>query len=312
MKEVLVLCTFWSGDYWESDKVAPYPKRSIKPVQHLKNVLPLAGIGIYTKGKRRDFSSQPPCFLIVNGIDENEKGEPQFDFHFISKMEGISSSEFLRETGDQGLFFSTTQGKILSILDKYDIKPPQQWKALLEEGLQPSWQDWVGKRFLDILKPISNSEYEDRVAEIFNALGFEVEQMGCKKEGEYPDGIIYSKDFAIVYDCKNRSNYFLDARDKRAMIKYVQYAKRRIEEQRGIYKVYFAFIAHSYEKVENISDIEKETSTKGLLFTTEALLYLIFKKLSLGRLFLLADFEELISNQIVTVESIEKVYGRVK
>jgi hypothetical protein len=312
VREVLVLCTFWSSDYWESDKVAPYPKRSIKPIQHLKKALPLAGIGVYIRGKGQDFSSQPPCFLIVNNIIENEKGEPQFDFHFISKMEGISSSEFLHEIGDKGLFFSVPQGKILSILNKYAIEPPQQWKALLEEGPQPSWQDWVGKRFLDILNPISNSEYEDRVAEIFNALGFEVEQMGYKKEGEYPDGIIYSRDFAIVYDCKNRSNYFLDAKDKRAMIKYVQYAKRRIEEQRGINKIYFAFIAHSYERVENISDIEKETSTKGLLLTTEALLYLIFKKLSLGRSFLLADFEELISNQIITAESIERVYGRVK
>lgn len=308
MKEVLLLCTFWSGDYWESDKVAPYPKRSIKPIQHLKNALPLAGIGVYTKGKGRDFSSQSPCFLIVTNIEEDEKGAPRFDFHFISKMDEIKSSEFLGETGNRGLFFSVPQGKILSILDKYVIKPPQQWKALLEEEPQPSWQEWVGKRFLDILKPISNPEYEDRIAEVFNTLGFEVEQMGYKKEGEYPDGIIYSKDFAIIYDCKNRSDYFLDAKDKRAMVKYVQYAKRRIKEQRGIDKVYFAFIAHSYEKIENISIIEKDTSTKGLLFTSEALLHLIFKKLSLGRLFLLADFEELISNQIVTIESIEKIY----
>jgi hypothetical protein len=312
MKEVLVLCTGWSQDYWESDKVAPYPKRSIQPIRHLKNTLPIAGIGAYLKQKGRDFSSRSPCFLIVKNIDENEKGEPQFDFHFISKIEGITSSKFLGEVGTPGLFFSISQDKILDVLNKFGIKPPPEWKALLEEKPQPSWQDHVGKYYLDILGPISNSEYEDRIAKVFTALGFEVEQIGYKKEGEYPDGIIYSKDFAIIYDCKNRSNYFLDARDKRAMIKYVQYAKRRIKEQRGIDKVYFAFIAHSYGEVENISDIEKETSTKGLLFTSEALLYLVFKKLSLGRLFLLADFEELISNQIVTVENIEKVYGRVK
>jgi hypothetical protein len=66
------------------------------------------------------------------------------------------------------------------------------------------------------------------------------------------------------------------------MIEYVQYAKRRIREQRGINRVYFAFIAHSYGRVENIGDIGKETSTKGVLLTTEALLYLIFKKTILG------------------------------
>lgn len=136
-----------------------------------------------------------------------------------------------------------------------------------------------------------------------------MEQMGYKKEGEYPDGIIYSKDFAVIYDCKNRSDYFLDAKDKRAMVNYVQYAKRRIEEQRGISKVYFAFIAPSHGKVENLSDIEKESSTKGALFTSEAMLYLLFKKLSMGRSFLLADFERLVSSRIVTTRSIEEVYG---
>ncbi|MEM3713162.1 MAG: hypothetical protein QXR97_06470 [Thermoproteota archaeon] len=73
--------------------------------------------------------------------------------------------------------------------------------------------------------------------------------------------------------------------------------------------MYFAFIAPSYSRVENLSDIEKETSTKGALFTSEALLYLLFKKLSMGRLFLLADFERLVSSRIVTNEVIERVYG---
>jgi hypothetical protein len=309
MKEVLILCTGWDPHYWESNKVAPYPKRSIQPIQHLKNTSLIPAIGVYIKQKRGDFTSNPPCFLIVKSIDENEKGEPQFDFKFISKMEGITSSKFLNEVGTQDLFFSISQDKILEILNKFHIKPPLDWEVLLEEKPKLSWQDYIGKYYLDILGPISNSEYEDRVAEIFKALGFKVEQMGYKEEGECPDGIIYSKDFAIVYDCKNRSNYVLDARDKRAMIGYVQDAKKGIEEQELI-KVYFAFIAHSYEKVGNISDIEKETSTKGLLLTSEALLYLIFKKLSLGRSFLLADFEKLISSSIVTIDSIEKVYKK--
>jgi len=45
------------------------------------------------------------------------------------------------------------------------------------------------------------------------------------------------------------------------------------------------------------------------LFTSESLLYLLFKKLAMGRLFLLADFERLISSRIVTRRSIEEVYG---
>lgn len=309
MREILILCTWWGkGHYWEEDKVAPYPGRTIEPVQHLKNALPIAAIGAYIKGRGQDFTHCSPCFLNVKNIEENERGVPQFHIHFISKMKGITSYEFLNEIGEKSLFSSTSQEKILEVLDKFGIQLPAEWKMLLEEKIRPSWLDWVGLRFQEIRQPISNPEYEERVAEIFSALGFEVEQMGHKREGEYPDGIIYARDFAVVYDCKNRSNYFLDAKDKRAMIRYVNYSKRRIEEQRDINRVYFAFIAHSYTNVKHISDIEKETSTKGLLLTSEALVYLTFKKLSLGRSFLLADFEELISNQIITKDRIERIY----
>jgi len=310
MTEILVLCTYWEPDYWDNDKTAPYPKRSIKPIQHLKNVVPLAGIGIYTKGKDRDFTAKPPCFLIIKNITENEKGEPQFDFHHISKIEGITSSMLLNEIGIRNLFFSVSEEKILHALEKFGVEPPSQWQKLLEAKAAPvtSWLDWVGTHFKDIMQTISNDEYEDRIAEIFTALGFEVEQLGHKKEGEYADGIAYSKDFAIIYDCKNRINYFLNASDKRAIIKYVQYAKRRIEKRRKIEKIYFAIIAHSYDKVENISNIEKETSSKGFLLTSEAMLYLLFKKLSLGPAFLLADFEELISNQVITIENVKNIY----
>ena len=310
MKEILILCTSWAEDYWETDKIAPYPKRSIKPIEHLKEALPVPAIGVYIKQRGRDFTHRPPCFLIVRNISENEKGEPLLDFHSIAKMEGITSLTFLSEIGEKGLFFTVPQEKTSEALHKFGIEPPAEWKMLLEERIRPSWLDWVCKRFKEIIPPISNPEYEDRVAEIFNALGFEVEQMGHKREGEYPDGIIYSRDFAIVYDCKNRSNYFLDAKDKRAMMRYVQYAKRRIREQKRIERVYFAFIAHSYTKMlKNLSSIEKETLTKGALFTSETLLYLLYKKLSLGPRFLLVDFEELISGQIVIKEAIDKVYG---
>jgi hypothetical protein len=102
----------------------------------------------------------------------------------------------------------------------------------------------------------------------------------------------------------------LDARDKRAMIKYIQDAKRRIKEKLKIEKVYFAIIAHSYDqRTKNLSDIEKETSTKGILLTSETMLYLLFKKLSLGRSFLLTDFEGLISAQTVMIENIDRVYS---
>lgn len=310
MTEILILCTWWEPDYWERDKTAPYLQKSIQPVQHLKSKTPTPAIGVYTKGRGRDYTQKPPCFLVVRDISENEKGEPLFDFHFITQMKGVSSADFLSRIPKKDLFFTVSEEEALRALESLNIKPPSDWLKLLEKKAQvtPSWLDWIGTHFQNILHTISNDEYENIIAEIFKALGFEVEQLGHTKEGEYPDGIAYTKDYAIIYDCKNRTNYFLNANDKRAIIKYVQYAKPRIEERRKIEKVYFAIIAHSYTKVENISDIEKETSSKGFLLTSEAMLYLLFKKLSLGPAFLLADFQELISNQVITIENIKNVY----
>jgi len=283
---------------------------SITPVSHLKHASSIPGIGVYIKGKKRDLRTIPPCFLVIKSIEENEKGEPLFHLHFVQKIEGISSDQLIAETGRQGFFFSLPQNRVLDALSKLGIEPPSEWKTLLTEKPQPSWQNWIGEHFLSILKPISTDEYEDRIADIFRALGFETEQMGYKKEGEYPDGIFYARDFAIVYDCKNRLDYFLDARDKRAMVKYIQDAKRRIKEKRGIERVYFTLITHSYDqRTKNLSDIEKETSTKGILLTSDSLLYLLFKKLSLGQSFLLTDFEGLVSGQIVTRENIDRIYS---
>ena len=307
MREVLILCTGWSENYWETNSMVRYPGRGLETIQYLKEGLPLAGIGVYIKHRDKDLSSNPPCFLIVNEINENDRGELQFSIQFVSKIENLPSHRLLSRIGFQDLFFSMPGEKLLEVLDRLGVRIPSQWRMLVEESLR--WRDWIGKHFQEVLKPASNEDYEDRVAEIFRAIGFEVDQFGYRKEGEYPDGIIYAKDFAVVYDYKNRFNYSLDARDKRAMISYVQQARRRIEEQYGIRKVYFAFIAPSYGNVDYLSDIEKDSSTKGALFTSEALLYLLFKKLSMGKSFLLADFEKLVSSQIVTRDAVKKVYG---
>jgi hypothetical protein len=310
MTEIIVLCTWWEPNYWEIDKTAPYTQRSIEPVQHLRDKTPLPGIGVYTKGRGRDYTHRPPCFLIIKNISKDEKGQPHFAFHYISRMPRLTSAQLLIEIPKKDLFFSVSEENVIPVLEKFNIKPPAEWQKLLELKAPPtpSWLDWVGKHFQDITQAISNDGYEDRIAEIFTALGFEVEQLGHRKEGEYPDGIAYTKDLAIIYDCKNTTKYFLNASDKRAIIKYVQYTKPRIEERRKIEKIYFAIIAHSYDRIENMSNIEKETSSKGFLLTSEAMLYLLFKKISLGPAFLLADFQELISNQVITIENVINVY----
>ena len=147
MAEILVLCTYWEPNYWERDRVAPYPKRSIEPVKHMKNKTPIPAIGVYTKGKGKDYTHQPPCFLIIKNISENEKGEPQFDFHFISQMQGLTSVQFLAEIQKRDLFYSVSEEEALPVLEKLGVKPPPEWQKLLEAKplLVPSWPDWIGR-----------------------------------------------------------------------------------------------------------------------------------------------------------------------
>jgi len=311
MREILVLCTGWEPDYWEKYRAVLYPKMSIESVKHLKDRVPIPAIGVYVRGKAGDYSQRPPCFLIVKSISENEEGAPHFDFHYVSQISGLTSAQFLNEMpARKGLFFSIPEEEVLSILRKFNIRPPREWWEVPEAKIVlPPWLDWVGARFQSIiLKRVYSDEYEDRIAEIFRALGFEVEQLGHVKEGEYADGIAYSKDFAIIYDCKNMVDYSLNARDKRALINYVNRDKRRIQERRKIEKIYFAIIAHSFGRIEGMSDIEKETGCKGFLLTSEAMLYLLYKKLYLGPSFLLVDFEELISTRPLKIEQIENIY----
>ena len=204
LDEVLILYTDWAADYWETDKTAPYPKRSIENIRHLKHSKEIPAIGIYTKGKKADLSHISPCFLVIKNVEENEKGEPLFQFHFVQKITNISSATLESKIGKPNLFFSRPKEEIVNILFNYGINlTPTEWNTQQNEWLGPPWQSWIGERFLSIQKSVSSAEYEDRTTEILRALGFTVDQMGHKKEGEFPDGIAYSTDYSIVYDCKN-------------------------------------------------------------------------------------------------------------
>ncbi|AWR96154.1 hypothetical protein DFR86_00400 [Acidianus sulfidivorans JP7] len=310
--EVLILTTDWEVDYWDKDRLARYTSVDAKSITHLVGKTPVAGIGVYSKIRRRDLSNLEPSFLVVKGININEIGEPYFDIHYIDKMHGIKSKEFLREIGERKLFFTLPAERVLEILKQFNISPPAEWLELLRSTKKTNdWKDWIGRHFLGILdkSSIGNEEFEDRIAEIFKALGFEVEQLGHKIKGEYPDGIVYWGDYAIIYDCKNRENYYLNADDKRALKEYVENYKKKLQQSKNI-RIFFAIIAHSFENFDDkIAEIERETLTKGVLFTSNTMLYLLYKKLALGVNFSLNDFEKLILSKPVTIEIIDKVYS---
>lgn len=309
--EILVLCTDWRCDFWDKDGEAPYPKRNVGPVIRLRSQLPIAGIGIYTQGRKQDCRAVPPSYLSVKGIRTNEKGEPVFDFEVIGKIEGMTSSRLLEAVGDKGLFFTLKAEETAAVLSRLGAKPPPRWESLVGRSVPSSWEEWIGSRFSRILGEISNDGYEDRAKELFVALGFEVDQMGHLRPGEFPDGVLYGKDFALVYDCKNRRDYFLNAEDKRAMITYVQKWRKRIQEEKDIEDISFAFLAHSFDvSTRNLDETVKEARAPGTMITSEALLYVLYQKLTLGRRFVQDDFRTLITRRSVTKEEVETVYSR--
>lgn len=158
------------------------------------------------------------------------------------------------------------------------------------------WRDYVGKYFLEIEKgALSNDEFEDRVAVLFSALGFRVNQKGHKIPGEYPDGIAsFDNDYAIVYDCKNTQNFIPSAEDERAIKKYLK-DEEKIRSERNIY---CTFVTKSF-KIKNKKDV--------LYLQINPLLYFLYKKMSIGSKFTLSPFKKIVDDFIpFEIETIDK------
>ncbi|ADT85191.1 hypothetical protein [Thermococcus barophilus] len=304
MKRVLVLETAWAEDYWESAKEAPYPKRSYKELkdwENLKKSLPLPGLGVYIKqtikGKIHDYLHKPFVYLRVKGMKYNEKGEPHFDFEPIGKAK-VKSEELLKRLPNKSaLFFSISPKEIIQILEELGEKPPKEWLKLLEgEARGWNWKDWIGKYFSDIEEEeLSNDEFEDRIADLLKAIGFNVIQKGHKLEGEFADGIAWIDNYYIVYDCKNRWNYTPTDSDIRAIKKYLEDEMKRNGEENRYYPV---FIAKSVGM-----NIKKDV----FCIPVNSLLYLLYKKLQLGPKFKLGPIKKILDDKNpLTIETIDK------
>jgi mRNA-degrading endonuclease YafQ of YafQ-DinJ toxin-antitoxin module len=166
-------------------------------------------------------------------------------------------------------------------------------------GTPVSWEEYIGKYFLKLKDVnISDSEFEDIVAKLLNALGFDITQKGHKIKGEFADGIAaFENDYAIVYDCKNTYNYIPTANDKRALEKYFD-DEKKVRKEKYLYK---AFIAKSFRGREVERDIDI------FYLPVDSLLYLLYKKLTMGPKFTLSPFKKILDNNIsLTIETIDK------
>jgi len=298
MKKILVLKTFWKKDYWERAKETHYPRRSYKELEDwedLEKMLPLPGLGVYIRGKSHDYSREFFVYIKVKGMRYNENGEPYFDFEPIGKSH-TTSTKLLKRLSGKALFFSITPKEVFQILEDLGEEPPREWLDLLKEEKKIIWGGWIGGYFLDLEeKEMGNNEFEDRVADLLKAIGFNVIQKGHKLRGDFPDGIAWVDDYYIVYDCKNQEQYAPTEDDIRAIKKYLEDERKRNGEENKYYPVFIAKSTRIY--------IKKDV----FCIPISSLLYLLYKKLYLGSKFKLGPIKKILDdkNQL-TIETIDK------
>jgi len=323
---ILILKTSDYENLWDKDGEAKYQedylKRFKEDLKKWKDDCPLPAIAFYIKKQ----SNKPPSFLSIEDITYEGK-QVCFSFRLISQLPNITSLDFakkLENNEKKGLFYTVDYDKINSVLDKLNIIPPEEWEKLPkiahDADVSEPWKNWIGEHFLKIdpnINPdISYNDYEDMVAEIFIALGFKVNQMGhLMAKKEVPDGISKTEDlknkFAIVYDAKNRKNFYPDSDEIRAMKQYVDKFiddpfLKDIEKER----IYFAYIARGYSSGINIGQIRNliEVHSEGFLFTSEAMLRLLYWKIKLGPNFNLSKLKDLTSKNIINLKEIDEIY----
>jgi len=290
---VLVLYTHWSEDYWTRAREAPYPGRSYRELPEwdkLVNSCPLPALGVYIKGRLKgehvDRTHKEIVYLKVTGMRFNEGTEqPYFRIEPIRES-SIPSKVFLESFPATSLFTVVEVTKILEILKALGEEPPKEWIELIE-ARKPviGWRDYVGKYFLDLIDgELNDNDFEDRCYHLLTSLGFEVEQLGHKVVGEYPDGEAKIDEIIIVYDCKNIFDYKPNAEDRRKLNEYVRDAKLKYKNK----NVYGAFIARNFEDLQ-----------KGDLFyfPVSSLVYLLYKKIMLGRKFSLSPFRKILAKK---------------
>jgi len=292
---VLILYTHWEPeDYWEQPREAPYPGRSYRELpewDELAKSCPLPALGVYTKGRLKkdkyvDRTHKEFVYLRLLGMRfDRESGQPYFLIEPISRA-SRPSREFLKSFPATNLFAVVDGDRILAVLRALGEEPPEDWVKLIgTKRFTISWRDYVGKYFLDLIdENLSNDDFEDRCWRLLVSLGFEVEQLGHKVIGEYPDGEATLDDVVIVYDCKNISEYNPSAEDKRKLNGYVQDAKLKHKDK----IVYGMFIAKSFDAMQ----------TGDLFYVpVSSLVYLLYKKLMLGRRFSLSPFRKILAKK---------------
>ncbi|HET6881456.1 MAG TPA: hypothetical protein VFI31_14940 [Pirellulales bacterium] len=146
-------------------------------------------------------------------------------------------------------------------------------------------------------------EFEQRCAEAFRSLGFEVQELGqgC---GRVADCLAIAPQdrFAVIIDAKvRRQGYTLGTDDRQ----FCEYAIRHTRELTlsGIERVYFAVVGHGFrpDDLDKLADFMAGTPIRSVIFIeAEALMRLVDESIAHRREFRLADFDRLLfGNKII-------------
>ena len=146
-------------------------------------------------------------------------------------------------------------------------------------------------------------EFEQRCAEAFRSLGFQVQELGqgC---GRVADCLAIAPQdrFAVIIDAKvRRQGYTLGTDDRQ----FCEYAIRHTRELNlsGIERVYFAVVGHGFrpDDLEKLAGFMAGTPIRSVVFIeAEALMRLVDQSIANRRKFRLADFDRLLfGNKII-------------
>lgn len=299
--EAIILSTVWDPKYFEVSKEAPYKNfdyRAIENWENIKSQLVIPAIGIY----KRDHANINFVFLKIMGMRYDETNSAYFDFRVIQKSTVSSSTliNLLPQKNKSPLFSSIDLDGLIKIIKATGAIIPDEWIQKTSNSkdttttpthqiqtVQDDFLSYIGKHYQKLLSSdISNDEFEDITANLLVALRFDVKQQGHNVIAAKADGIaFFENDFGIVYDCKNQNNFVLTADYERAINRYLE-DEKLVNKVENLFPV---FIVKGFRQIGN-SNIK--------IFEIESLLYLLYKKLTLGNKFSLSPLKVILRNNI--------------
>ena len=118
----------------------------------------------------------------------------------------------------------------------------------------------------------SDKDFEARVQDAFQILGFKVIRLGLPNE---PDGVakLPINDYAIIFDAKSHEDgYSVTAGDRRAAVEYIKNWKTSLNND-GAGTLFFAFVARNFtaDSTKNIGEIRNAANVTTILLPASTL-----------------------------------------